>query len=272
MKIEQGIHENIDINDYHKAEGISSSGISLILDAPAKYYYQYLSGLAKKEDTASTKLGSAVHFLTLEPEIFQEHFIILPKGFDRRKKEDKELYETFLQSGKHIIKHDDFEEASSMAYAIRSNRAFKAVLEKNGKGNIESSVIWHQGDVILKSRPDWYCNDLIIDIKTTRSAQRDEFAKSIVTYGYHRQAYLATTGLTVLTGRAYKNVLLIAVESEPPYLTSNYLLTEDIIARGGDEVNKALSIYKECLHLNEWPGYPEEIQSIDLPAWYRAVA
>ena len=36
-----GIYDNLDINEYHADNSISSTGINLILDCPKRYYYEY---------------------------------------------------------------------------------------------------------------------------------------------------------------------------------------------------------------------------------------
>jgi exodeoxyribonuclease VIII len=265
-----GIHSNISITDYHKSHGISNSGLNLIREAPAKYYYQYLSGLFQKEDTKATLLGSAVHMLALEPELFQNFFAVLPEGLDRRTKDGKMIYEQFLISGKSLLKDDEFRKASRMAYSIRSNKAFKAIIDSRGAGHIENSLYWrHPSGTLLKSRPDWFCDDIIIDIKTTESAEEYAFCRSIAEYGYHRQAHLSTSGLTKLRERNYKHVLLVAVEKEEPHLTANYMIEESAMRIAHDEVEEAIETYHECLERNEWPGYPETIGTISLPNWYR---
>lgn len=266
---ENGIHENVDINFYHAAKGISNSGLSLILDAPAKYYYEYLSGLCKKQDTESKSLGSATHTLVLEPELFNKNFVLLDEGFTLRSNANKSLWADIIKSGRKPIKQKEFNAASDMAFAIRKNKAFDAIL-KSRKGKVENSLFWqHESGITLKSRPDWYSDDLIIDVKTTDSARHDKFEKSLGKWGYHRQAYLSTLGLTKLTGREYKKVLLVCVESKAPYLTKTYLIGEEAIQTGKQEVEKAIEIYHECLERNEWPAYGETIETIELHKFYK---
>lgn len=269
QEFKEGIIKGLNILDYHKSAGISNSGLSLLLEAPAKYYYQYLSGLATKTTTDSLDIGSAVHVLVLEPELFLEQFVVLPEGFTKYSNDNKKLWNDIIKSKRTPMKTKDFETASKMAFSIRSNKAFRAILESLGKGSVEDSLFFKHRGACLRSRPDWYCDDIIIDIKTTASAHKDDFRKSIVNFGYHRQAYISTLGLSKLTGQQFKTVLLMAVESEPPYLTANYLLTQDIIDVGGFEVEKAIDIYNQCVESDEWPGYPEEVQNIDLPYWYK---
>lgn len=268
---ENGIYENLDINFYHAAKGISNSGLNLILDAPAKYYYEYLSGLCVKKDTESKSLGSAVHCLVLEPHLFEKNFYLLDEKFNLRSNASKTLWSDILKSGKKPIRQKEFKEAGTMAYAIRQNKAFDAIITSR-QGKVEDSLFWqHESGITLKSRPDWYSDDLIIDVKTTKSAKSEKFNKSIGEYGYHRQAYLSTEGLTKITGREYKKVLLVAVENKAPYLTKTYLIGEESIQKGKEEVERAIEIYHECLESNVWPSYGDTIETIELHKFYRGI-
>lgn len=266
-----GIHENIAINLYHSTNGISNSGLNKILDSPARYYYEYLSGLCVKKDTESKSLGSAVHCMVLEPELFSKNFVLLEEGFNLRSKKNKELWSDIINSGCTPMKQKEFKTASTMAFAIRKNKAFDSIL-KLQKGKVENSLFWeHESGITLKSRPDWYSEDLIIDIKTTKCAKKIDFSKSLGKFGYHRQAYLSTLGLTKLTGREYKKVLLVAVENVAPYLTKTYLIDEEAMHTGKLEVEKGIEIYHECMERNEWPAYGDTIETVELHKFYKGV-
>ncbi len=55
---------NLDIDVYHRSEGISASGISLLMDCPKRYWHEYLNPEGKRDTSKSNdkfKLGSAVH-------------------------------------------------------------------------------------------------------------------------------------------------------------------------------------------------------------------
>jgi len=60
------IIRNMPIGVYHGISGISTSGIKLLLDCPAKYYYKYLSGQYQPEERKDLKIGKACHSYILE--------------------------------------------------------------------------------------------------------------------------------------------------------------------------------------------------------------
>lgn len=51
---------------YHSIEGLSNSGLKMLLDCPAKYYYKYLSGEYEPREKPSFKIGKACHCYILE--------------------------------------------------------------------------------------------------------------------------------------------------------------------------------------------------------------
>ncbi|HEV2917578.1 MAG TPA: PD-(D/E)XK nuclease-like domain-containing protein [Candidatus Babeliales bacterium] len=269
-EIKHGIYKNIDIEEYHKSQGISSSGINLILKSPAKFYYQYLSGLAKKEDTKATLYGSAIHLLALEPELFNKKYIVLPEGLDRRTKEGKALYESALLhaelNNQKLLKCEDFKEISSISYAIRKNKVFIKLIESGGC--IEDSLYWQDPNgSLLRARPDFYNDFIVVDIKTTESAAEEDFQRSIFNYNYHIQAAMQLDGLEALDGKK-RTFCHLVVEKEQPHLTACYMLDQTAIDIGRAKYKEGSFLYKQCLELDDWPGYPETIQTISLPDWY----
>src|SRR5436190_19534933 len=61
---EPGIYANVDIDIYHSEEGISSTGINLILDCPKRFAYEKFEKPKNKESEAEHfKLGRALHML-----------------------------------------------------------------------------------------------------------------------------------------------------------------------------------------------------------------
>jgi exodeoxyribonuclease VIII len=134
---------------------------------------------------------------------------------------------------------------------------------------IEYSVAWEDEEhgVLLRSRPDFFSGDIIIDLKTTKDSSPASFSRAIAEYSYHRQAALACDGLTKMTGKLFNNVILFVVDKTPPYFTRCYVLPQSAINQGRYEYKEAARIYAECIRTQEWPGYPEIIEDLDIPAW-----
>jgi exodeoxyribonuclease VIII len=270
----EGIFENINIEDYHSDDGISNSGINLILDCPKRYWNEYINPLNQKDSEKSRSLliGSALHYLSLEPELFDSTFIISPK-VDRRTTKGKEEWNNFqsyvhsLKNKLTIMSEEIYLIAKQMAISLNENKAFQAIKKMGGK--IENSLYWYDDNgVLLRSRPDFFNDEIILDIKTTKSLNEFSFKRAIGEYGYHRQAALAEDGLTKLSGISNRDFVIIAIENKEPYLTKSFRLRSDSLSIGREEYKKGSEIYKSCLQSGIWPGYDDRIQDISLTDWY----
>lgn len=66
-------------DEYHNGEGVSSSGLKLVLELPAKFYARYIDpNRERKEPTPAMVFGTHVHTETLEPERFAAEYAIRP--------------------------------------------------------------------------------------------------------------------------------------------------------------------------------------------------
>lgn len=76
MKItEPCIVRGIPIEVYHKMPALSNSGLKMLLDCPAKYYYKYLSGEYSAKEKPAFKIGKACHCYILEgKEKFEQNY------------------------------------------------------------------------------------------------------------------------------------------------------------------------------------------------------
>lgn len=285
-----GIYPNVPNDDYHKSPGISSSGISLILDCPKKYWWRYVSGKAEKKDTPNMKLGRLVHTLVLEPHTFSDLYFhdrpdklkreieaenpnVSKKEIDRLWAMEKYERELFIanNSDKELIADDLLEQATGMADSIKSQPLFQKMMEK-GDHHIEDSIMWvdEETGATFRSRPDYYNAFCIIDIKTTKDASPEAFSRSVYQYGYHRQGAMAIDGLNATAGGGFNNwdsVVIFVVESEEPYLSAVYLLCDQAIELGRQQYKKGGLIYKDSLENDTWKGYSEQIVELDIPYW-----
>lgn len=262
---------DLDIDAYHALENtISNTGLNLILDCPARYHEVYLAHDKKqKKDDMALCMGNALHTLVLEPTTFHQRFTISPPNLDRRTTEGKQAHAAMVAMDKPILSFGEYETITKMAKTVVAHKKFSKIISN---GSIEHSLFWEWEGVRLKSRPDFYNDFVIVDLKTTKSVNPDSFCRAISDYGYHRQAALALDCLNALTGKHYKDFVILAVEKEPPYLTGMFRLDDAMIEIGRQEYRHAAKKYQRCLVNKEWPGYSEnhEITDIFLPNWYKS--
>jgi len=261
---ESGIYTDLDIAEYHASEGISSSGINLLIDCPARYHHKYIEQKSQDEDSQSMLLGRGVHMLVLEPELFDKTFYIMRESCDLRTKAGKEAYAQAEADakGRNILRAGTWEAVVDMANAIKNCATWNKIIP----GNAEHSVFWDAGiyNTRLRARPDFYNETMIIDIKTTDSIK--SFAKSIYNYGYHRQAAMQIDGLKQHDGKD-RFFGFMVVENKAPYLTACFVLNQASVDQGRREYLDAAATFSECMSTGIWPGYEDSFQEISLPSY-----
>lgn len=271
-KYDDGIYKDLPNEDYHADCRLSKSGLVKLLDCPAKFHYDYLNpDKVEKPDTASLLMGRAIHTIVLEPHLFNQQFTSYEPEFNGATKQGKALKAT--NPDKHIFSANDFSKIMDINKAVRNNKVFQHFMDVNNEENrglVECSLMYTLDDlpIGLKSRPDFFNDNIVIDLKTCTSATLREFEMSVFNYGYHMQAAMMQDALLQLTGKVYENFLFLCVEKTPPYVCTAILLDQRTITEGHHAYRSAVRKYIECCEKNNWPEYYDGIQSAGLPEWY----
>lgn len=267
-----GIYKNLSNENYHASKGLSNSSMEYLLPphCPKMFWYQNLSGKVQRKSTDAFDLGSAVHTLVFEPDEFAKRFYCIHEVPKRNTTIGKAAYIGMEKAaaGRVILDKTDRETAAWMALNITSHSVWKSQ-KGNKSGCIEDSLAWidSESGILLRSRPDFYTDDIIIDLKTTKDSSPHAFQKAVSDYAYHRQGALAIDGLTKLTGRPYTDVVLFVVDKNPPHFVRCYVMTENAISQGRYEYKYAAAEYQRCISTGVWEAYPEIIEDLDIPSW-----
>jgi exodeoxyribonuclease VIII len=251
--------------EYHASPAISKSGLDLIRRAPYLYAYRREN---PQEQTPAMRLGSLTHTVVLEPEVFAHSVIARPEGIDRRTSAGKADWAAFeLEAeGREIITNEEGAKLAAIRDAVRSHPAAAKALA--GSPVIEQSIFWDADGIACRCRPDCVTEKgVIVDLKTTRDASPDGFAKSVAQYRYHVQAAFYSDGYRAAFGESPRGFVFIAVETEPPYLVAVYVASETMTSRGRIEYQADLDTFRECLATDTWPGYSSSPLMLDLPKW-----
>jgi hypothetical protein len=250
--------------EYHKAEGVSSSDFRLLQKSPIHYENKNLFKL----DGAKFTLGSLVHKMVLEPDDISDEFIkeefegcTLNKN-TKAYKEAKALFiERIVEDGLTVVPVDEWEKAEKMASNVM---AIAGGLLQNGVAEESFFVEDKMFDITRKCRPDYYREDLglVIDLKTTGDGSEYGFSKSLYDYAYHRQAswYLDTLSKDGINATRF---IFITVESKKPYMVDVWEIDPLSLERGREQYTDLLI---------EWKRYKDKgianvVKTISLPAW-----
>jgi exodeoxyribonuclease VIII len=251
--------------EYHASPAISKSGLDLIRKAPALYRWRQANPI---EQTPAMRLGTLTHTVVLEPDLFERETAVRPEGIDQRTSAGKLAWAEFevQAEGKEIISEEEWTKLAAIRDAVRSHPAAAKALA--GSPVIEQSIFWDVDDIACRCRPDAVTErGVIVDLKTTRDASPDGFAKSVAQYRYHVQAAFYSDGYKAAFGEAPRGFVFIAVETEPPYLVAVYVASETMTNRGRIEYQTDLDTFRECLASDCWPGYSSSPLTLDLPKW-----
>lgn len=254
---------------YHSLPALGSSGIRALLRSPAHYYGTTLDPNRPVRDDSRFLAGTLAHCCVLEPSQFGKRYIVKPEGMDGRTKEGK-AWAASVAPGMTIISDDQAMTAWRQAASILR---LPEIAELINGARTEVSAFWQDAatGVDCKCRPDWLSEVgsgvIIPDLKTTQDASPEGFAKSVARYGYHIQASHYSDGFERASGRQVLGFIFVCVEADYPHAAAAYMLDDEAMEKGRDEVKRALALYAECKASGVWPGYPNTIQPLSLPHW-----
>jgi exodeoxyribonuclease VIII len=219
-------------------------------------------------------IGTAVHTHVLELDQWDSRDAIAPESIDRRTKMGKAEWEVFTTAatGRTVLSRADAELVMRMGHAVYSHPA-AAMLLKHLPGKAETTHMWDDAATGLqcKCRPDWLTDDgsLIIDLKTTEDASPAGFLKSIANWRYHVQAAWYLNGIEQATGTRPDQFIFVVVEKRAPYACAVYAADAEMIQIGNEAAARDLDVLATCKAANAWPGYSDQIETINLPSWMR---
>lgn len=282
---------SISNEQYHASPGISRSAIMDFRKTPRHYWHKHINPhYVKSAPTPAMILGEAFHVALLEPETFEERFIVKEKSnlligklpllrdvgreaYDEAKKKqeavrtEKERLEKEFEErsiDKIVIDEDDYQKIITMKGEILSDDTNKEIVTD---AKVEQSIFWIDPDtqLLCKCRPDIWHNAFVVDLKTTNDASEEEFRRSIVKYGYHIQFAMIREGLKRQCEVDMRNFIILAQEKEAPFLSAVYQLDDEALTEGHSKFKDYLQQIKSCHDNNSFPGY--ETKMISLPTW-----
>lgn len=269
LSLGTGLHPGIPEARYHaRIPGLASKGA---LDKVRKSLAHYKAWLEAQEssNTAALLFGKGFHCSVLEPDVFASNYVVEPDHGDCRLKENKARRDEWRASheGKILVSDGDARAFDGIAKALSAHKFARELIRG---GVSELTLRWQDAETGLecKGRCDYYIPGLatVVDLKTTADASFDDFRKSAASYGYHRQDAFYRQGFAAC-GVPIDNFIFIAVEKVPPYAVAVFALDRDAVRKGSASVAEDLRTLAEGVERDEWPGYPEEIQVLDLPPW-----
>jgi len=256
MSYSPGIYDGISNRDYHADEALGSTSLkTLATRTPAHYQHD----LKHPKSSAAFDLGTAAHSLILEQD---ESGIVVIDVDAKRGKVWTDPASAAEAEGKIALTSKEWAQVVAMRDAVMAHPFARGLFTGH---KAEQSVFWEEDGLMLKCRPDAWQPGALIDLKTARDANPNEFGKTAHEYGYHQSAAHYIDGVKAATGEELP-FHFVLVEKTAPYLVSVVELDIEAINIGRQLNDRAKRIYRECLETNTWPGYPAA-NLISLPMW-----
>jgi hypothetical protein len=211
-------------------------------------------------------LGSAAHMMLLER---REDRIVRVAADDWRTKAAKEARDAAQQAGKYAVLDRQYADIVAMCAQARAFMLKSELGDLLDVGEAEKSIFWTDRGVSCRARLDLFSVErrVVLDYKSTASAQHDAFARQIGRLGYDLQAEFYLRGIKAVTGREDMVFVFLAQEITPPYSCSLTALSNAYRQVGQDKVERALSLWQKCLTDDSWPSYDARIRYAEPKPW-----
>jgi len=231
-----------------------------------------------REETDDFAIGAYVHALCLDPASVATNFVVNPK-VDRRTKDGKAEWERVSRqaalSGARLITDEQVAKATAIAESVLAHPSASRLLAS--RSGAETTVIGSIGGRPAKCKIDAYTiletpapshGHILIDLKTTKSAEPRAFAKDAATFGYYHQfAFYRRLLEQQPSMGAQMDAVIIAVEKEPPYLCAVYRVPSLAIEIADRKIDGLVERWWRVKE-GDRTGYPQDIVELEPPRWW----
>lgn len=304
--LEPGVYEDVPDDEYHDEPSLSSTLVRRITTS-IDHYCDRLDG--DGPSGAHIDLGTYGHVATLEPDRWEREFVGYPEPpeeteglSDSKRTVAQELADDPTQQAEpiaeaagvqpstvekwrsrdditaladHIREHGPapdpelVETAQKIADRVRSHPKIRGGLLDEGRA--ETTVVWDDGDVRSRARPDFLRpyrgGRLLVDLKTTSRDLGWWRRRGIWQREIHVQLAHYRAGVEAHIGDV-AHALTIVVESEPPHDVAVFGLGADALEAGEELRQDALRTLREWWESPDgWTGQKREIEFVECPQW-----
>lgn len=263
-------------NDVYHADktSISHSGLDLVIEDPALYWWQKLSGRYVQEQAKHFDDGNDLDAALLRDcehcgsEVVPIPLDVLSANGARAGGKWK-AFEA-ANAGKVLVKEG--EDLLEWVRAVQRHPAARGLLEADG--HFQHTIHWHDDefDVDRRARLDMLHlgSDVVVDLKTTRTAATlRECSNEVAKWGYHRQAAFYLDAVEELYA-THPMFIFIFVSKKPPFRVETFELDDEFLEAGREQNARGLATYAECLRTGQWlPQSHGTITKLSPPGWVK---
>lgn len=228
---------------------------------------------------------------------FSQKYVGIPDGISKTSKEGKALLAELAADGKTgieesklaevmelappldgkiLLNADDLDDVRAMVKAAQAHPITQVIMAQEG-AMAEASYFWVDAETgaPCRVRPDYavppcrlFPNGLIIDGKSNDDSSKEGFARNCWNSQMYYQAAFYSDGMQHLWQTPEPPAFMwLSQERDKPYATMYHAAGADLVAYGRKKYRQLLRVFARCLETGQWPGYPTEVQTLELPAW-----
>lgn len=294
--IENGIHRDISIEDYHTNRShVSATGLK-IAKRSLKEFEWFRLGKLENEEKVHFSAGNAFELALFDRVTFENKVAIrqteqwkaeaLMDKPELKKPAQSKYYQqceenfAFAHKGKYLIPDigdDSFEMIENMLESCYKDEMIQRLINNT---EYQLSLFWDEPKtgLKLKTRPD-ICQvkkNVVVNLKTCVDGSPAAFSKDLAKYDYPLQAIVEIMGC-IETGLMPQvdNYFWLVVEKRAPYNATIYEFDPSDIAAGMDEMEYLFTKVKKAMDENLFPGYSDRasnkygILTANIPPWYK---
>lgn len=307
--IENGIHTDISIGDYHaNRTHISATSIKMAKKSLALWKWMQSH---PQETKPHFDFGNSFELALLDKENFKKSVAIEQTEAWTKYANDKRLQE-FTEKGLpekykpySVVKSTNYYKEKSDAFLVDSSGKYiipdvgpqsfeciECMLESCYKDSViqklianteyQLSLFWtdQETGINLKTRPD-ICQrkkNVIVNLKTIQDGSPSEFSRDLAKYDYPLQAAIEIRGcLESGLMDQVDHYFWLVVEKEPPFNATLYEFDKSDQQYSLDELDFLLRKIQKAREENLYPGYGDRadnqygILTANIPLWYKTI-
>lgn len=265
MTLKSGIHQ-MSMSEYLALKALSSSLCHTLL-THSPHHAKFQQDNRRDDANEQSDAGTAIHDALLEG----YDRIVAVDARDWKTQAAREARDTARSQGKiPLLAH----KVPQIEGAVQAALQFVASTELSGifmRGKAEQTLIWQEGDIFCKARPDWLTDerDVMLHVKTTSgSAEPNSWIRNqLVPSGYDVSAMFYQRGADELLAQSNPQTVFLVIEQNPPYGCSLISLSPAMQDLASRKVERAIRTWADCTERDKWPGYPTQIVSAEPFAW-----
>lgn len=238
----------------------------LLSESPLKAWFSHprLNPNYRAEPESKFDLGTAAHAVLLEndaskiviidPEKYPSKKGTIPEGWTNNA--IRAARDQAYATGKTPLLKSYYDDVRRMADAALAFLSTSEISEYWFDSEPELTGIWQEGPIWLRCRFDKITKDrrVIQDYKSTTDASPDGFGRQIQRMGYHIQDAFYRRGARAL-GAPKPEFVFVAQSVEPPHECSLVGCDPALREIADAEVERAITLWSECITRKEWPSY-----------------